>query len=165
MKRFMVGMYIYLFDSGTYEYLSLKIPYRMTMGIEPLDMEDWIEVDVFYDEEMALRREILESRKAVAIVSRPEAAEANWEVLEMLADFLPRRFPARFRREGSLLCNLTTEESFNISDQGLDPLDAISRLIQVHVLPHIHDIDWDIHNNGTFLIVKHEMHKKFFFRK
>lgn len=104
----------------------------MTMGIEPLDMEDWIEIDVFYDEEMALRREILDTRKEVAIVSQPEAAEANWEILEMLAEFLPRRFPGRFRREGALLCNLTTGDSYNIHDRSLDPLDVTSRLIQVH---------------------------------
>jgi len=105
----------------------------MTMGIEPLDMEDWVEIDVFYDEEMALRREILESRKEVAIVSRPEAEEANWEVLEMLAEFLPRRFPARFRREGALLYNLATSDSYNINDRSLDPLEVTSRLIQVRL--------------------------------
>ena len=118
--------------SGTYEYLPLKVPYRMTMGIEPLEMDDWIEIDVFYDEEMALRREILETRKEVAIVSRPEAADANWEVLETLADFLPQRFPSRFRRDGALLLDLTFGDRYNIDDKSLDPLEVTSRLIQVH---------------------------------
>lgn len=101
------------------------------MGIEPLEMEDWIEIDVFYDEEMALRREILETRKEVAVVSRPEAAAANWEVLEMLAAFLPQRFPSRFRREGAMLFDLTTGDSYNINDRSLDALEVTSRLIQV----------------------------------
>lgn len=103
----------------------------MTMGLEPLEMEDWIEIDVFYEEEMALRREILETRKAVAIASYPEATEANWEVLDMLAAFLPVRFPTMFRRDGSMLHNLLTGESFNITDKSLDPLEVSSRLIQV----------------------------------
>ena len=121
--------------SGTYEYLPLKIPFRMTMGIEPLEMEDWVEIDVFYDEEMALRREILETRKEVAIVSRPEAADANWEVLEMLAEFLPQRFPSRFRREGSMLFDLTIGDTYDINDKSLDPLEVIARLIQVRPWP------------------------------
>lgn len=102
------------------------------MGTEPLNMKDWIEIDVFYDEEMVLRREILESRKEVAIVSRPEAAEANWEALELVAEFLPVRFPTRFRRDGGMLYNLTTGERFNVFDKSLDPLKVLPRLIQVH---------------------------------
>lgn len=103
------------------------------MGIEPLEMEDWIEIDVFYDEEMALRREILETRKEVAIRSRPEAAEANWEVLEMLTEFLPRRFPSRFRREEAVLLDLITGDSYDVNDRFLDPLEVTSRLIQEDV--------------------------------
>ncbi|KAG0614962.1 hypothetical protein M758_5G004500 [Ceratodon purpureus] len=118
---------------GTYEYLPLTVPFRMTMGTEPLNMKDWIEIDIFYDEEMALRREILKSRKEVAIVSRPEAVEANWEALELVAEFLPMRFPTRFRRDGGMLCNLTTGERFNINDKSLDPLQVLPRLIQEDV--------------------------------
>lgn len=103
------------------------------MGTESLNMKDWIEIDVFYDEEMALRREILQSRKEMSIVSRPEAAEANWEALELLADFLPVRFPGRFRRDGSMLWNLTTGERFNINDKSLNPLEVTARLIQEDV--------------------------------
>lgn len=109
----------------------------MTMGTEPLNMKDWIEIDVFYDEEMALRREILQNRKEMAIFSRPEAAEANWEALELLAEFLPKRFPDRFRQDGNTLCNLTTGERFNISDKSLNPLEVTSRLVQVRPCPSI----------------------------
>lgn len=118
---------------GTFEYLPLTVPFRMTMGTEPLNMKDWIEIDVFYDEEMALRREILQNRKEMAIFSRPEAAEANWEALELLAEFLPMRFPDRFRQDGNTLCNLTTGERFNISDKSLNPLEVTSRLVQEDV--------------------------------
>ncbi|XP_024399282.1 uncharacterized protein [Physcomitrium patens] len=115
---------------GTFEYLPLTVPFRMRMGTEPLHMKDWIEIDIFYDEEMALRREILETRKEAAIITRPEAAEANWEALELLASFLPVRFPSRFFRDADLLCNLTTGERFNVGDKSLNPLEVMSRLIQ-----------------------------------
>jgi len=115
---------------GTFEYLPLKVPYKMMMGLEPLNMKNWIEIDVFYDEEMALRREILETRKSVAIASQAEATEANWEVLEMLAEFLPMQFPDRFAQSGNTLHNLSSGESFNILDRKLDPLEVVARLIQ-----------------------------------
>jgi hypothetical protein len=29
-----------------YKYLPLTVPFRMTMGTEPLNMQDWIEIDI-----------------------------------------------------------------------------------------------------------------------
>jgi len=114
----------------------------MMMGLEPLNMKNWIEIDVFYDEEMALRREILETRKSVAIASQAEATEANWEVLEMLAEFLPMQFPDRFAQSGNTLHNLSSGESFNILDRKLDPLEVAARLIQVGVGNLISKCKW-----------------------
>lgn len=111
-------------------------------------MKDWIEIDVFYDEEMALRREILQNRREMAIVSRPEAAEANWEALGLLVEFLPVRFPDRFRRDGGMLYNLTTGERFNINDKSLNPLEVISRLVQVRP-PSNSTINPSCHAIGT----------------
>ncbi|CAK9204906.1 unnamed protein product [Sphagnum troendelagicum] len=115
---------------GTYEYLPLKVPYKMTMGVEPMHPKDWIEIDVFYEEEMALRREILATRKEVAIASFPEATEANWEVLELLADHLPKQFPTLFTRDGAVIHNLLTGEMFDIFNRSLDPLEISARLVQ-----------------------------------
>jgi hypothetical protein len=103
----------------------------MTMGVEPMHPRDWIEIDVFYEEEMALRREILATRKEVAIASFPEATEANWEVLELLADHLPKQFPTLFTRDGAVIHNLLTGEMFDIFNRSLDPLEISARLVQV----------------------------------
>ncbi|CAM6093039.1 unnamed protein product [Calypogeia fissa] len=120
---------------GTFEYLPLKIPYKMVMGVEPLDPEDWIEIDIFYDEEVALRRDVLETRKEISVASHPaypQAVEANWEVLELLVEFLPKRFPSRFAVTGggNVIHNLSSGEVFDISDRSQDPLDISSRLVQ-----------------------------------
>ncbi len=93
--------------------------------------KDWIEIDVFYEEEMALRREILATRKEVAIASFPEATDANWEVLELLADHLPKQFPTLFTRDGAVIHNLLTGEMFDIFNRSLDPLEISARLVQV----------------------------------
>lgn len=111
----------------------------MTMGLEPMRPEDWIEIDIFYDEEMALRRDVLETRKEIAVATHsafPQAIEANWEVLELLVEFLPKRFPSRFAvaEGGTIIHNLSSGEVFDISDRSLDPLDVSSRLVQVRHL-------------------------------
>lgn len=115
---------------GNFEYLPFKIPYKMVMGLEPMDPNDWIEIDMFYDEEMALRREILGTRRAVSVALTPGAEDACAEMLELLADFLPKRFPNRFALAGTVLTNKATGERFDLSDQSLDPLDVSARLVQ-----------------------------------
>jgi hypothetical protein len=108
----------------------------MAMGLEPMRLEDWIEIDIFYDEEMALRRELIESRKEVGVLTHPaypQATEANWELLEMLVEYLPKRFPDRFaiKEGGTIFHNLSTGELFDVSDKSLDPLEICGRLVQV----------------------------------
>ena len=58
-------------------------------------------------------------------------AAANEEVLEMLADFLPRRFPDRFSRSGSLIHNHATGQTRDLVEPGQNPLEIASLLVQV----------------------------------
>ena len=54
--------------TGAIEYWPQKdqMPYRMITGLRLLKAEDdWMELDCFYEEEMALRKKILETRKEV----------------------------------------------------------------------------------------------------
>ena len=60
-----------------------------------------------------------------------QAAPANDEVLEMLADFLPRRFPDRFSRTGSLTHNRATNQTLDLAEPGRNSLEIASLLVQV----------------------------------
>ncbi len=60
-----------------------------------------------------------------------QADAANKEMLVLLADFLPGRFPELFRREGSQLTNLVTQMTWDLDDPDLDHLDVCGRLVQV----------------------------------
>ena len=46
-------------------------PYRMTMGLEPMNPADWMEIDSLYEEEMQLRREILEDKQHLVVACKP----------------------------------------------------------------------------------------------
>ena len=62
---------------------------------------------------------------------RLQAAEANRELLELLSDFLPRRYPDRFSLIGSRLVNHSLGQEWDLSDPQLDPLEAAALLVQV----------------------------------
>lgn len=106
--------------------------YRMHMGLEPMTWDNFIWIDDAYDEEMAMRRHLLESdkRRLVLKTAYPEAEAANRELLEVLATHLPTYFPEIFQMDGNVLHNLRTRESFDITSDEIDPLEAAARLVQ-----------------------------------
>lgn len=64
-----------------------------------------------------------------------QAEEANAELLELLADFLPQRFPDLFTRDGDALINHATGDVWDLADKSLDPLEVSALLVQVPALP------------------------------
>lgn len=105
-------------------------PYRMTMGLEPMNPADWMEIDSLYEEEMQLRREILEDKRHLVVACQPCAKEACAEMLQMLADFLPKEYPEHFQKQGNILTALKTNETFEIEGGAMDPLEACARIVQ-----------------------------------
>lgn len=45
--------------------------YKMTMGLTPMDPKEWVEIDEYYEEEMALRRQLIKENRDVVIASSP----------------------------------------------------------------------------------------------
>ena len=60
-----------------------------------------------------------------------QADDANAEMLELLADFLPKRFPDRFTMEGTVLTNHELGDQWDLADKSLDPLEVSAQLVQV----------------------------------
>lgn len=52
-------------------------------------------------------------------------------MLELLAAFLPKRYPDRFTKDGDVLINHSTGDVWNLADPSLDPLEVSSLLVQV----------------------------------
>ena len=69
--------------------MTMPIPYvpvddrgwRMAMGLRPLDLAHWLEVDERRDQEIALKSTLLAERRDVVVATRPEGFEASAHVL------------------------------------------------------------------------------------
>lgn len=105
-------------------------PYRMAMGLVGTDPAELIELDEHYPEEMAERRRLLAVRHADVFATLPGSEAARGEVLDVLTDLLPRRFPAWFSRNSAMLHNHLTNETWNLADPPHDPLEVAGRLVQ-----------------------------------
>ena len=109
-------------------YSFLDGPYRLTMGLRALDLQDWIEVGRDFDQQMAERNRLLRERHDEVFAALPESAPGQAEVLELLLDHLPARFPSLFERCGAGLVRRRTGERFE-SDPAR-PLLAVGRMVQ-----------------------------------
>jgi hypothetical protein len=79
---------------------------------------------------MALRRDLLAEQQGEVLAALPEAEEACAELLEVLAELLPRRFPDWFRLEAGRLHNRLTGEDWLPGASGLAALEIAGRLVQ-----------------------------------
>jgi hypothetical protein len=105
-------------------------PFRLTMGLVPLDLQDWINPDEHLAQDLFTKAQLLQERHQEVFVALPEAAAASAEVLALLAAYLPARFPAHYRRVGDRLDNLATGERWDLLNTPLHPLDLAGRLVQ-----------------------------------
>lgn len=105
-------------------------PYRMTMGLLAVEPDAFIVIDDRYPDEMAQRRALLAERRDEVLAALPEAGEACTELLETLADLLPRRFPDWFARQGDRIANHLTGETWPLDATGLAALEIAGRLVQ-----------------------------------
>lgn len=113
-------------DDGTFR----AAPFRLTMGLAPLDLGDWIEPDAQMAAELAIKERLLTERHQEVFAALPTALAGSAEVLELLAAHLPARFPDLYRRNGEQLDNLVTGQCWDLSRPTLHPLDLAGRLVQ-----------------------------------
>ncbi|KAF3272319.1 hypothetical protein TWF970_010139 [Orbilia oligospora] len=106
--------------------------YFVTMGLRKGNLDDWIELDNEYLKFHAIKKERIESRGDSLCKTAPEALDAAIELLELLCDYLPKRYPSMFTKTGVGVDNIITNESFNITQRPLleEPMRTIGRLIQ-----------------------------------
>ncbi|KAF5827021.1 hypothetical protein DUNSADRAFT_1490 [Dunaliella salina] len=105
-------------------------PFKMTMGVQPLDWKDWIEIDEWYEEEIELKRQMFAEKKERVLQEDPEASPASQELLQKLCAWLPSHYPDRFVYEDGRIHNRATGDCFDTRDPALDPLYAVSMLVQ-----------------------------------
>ena len=105
-------------------------PWRLAMALRALDPAQWIEIDEHFGPELALRRRLLAQRHDEVFAALPESGAGQAEVLELLLEHLPARFPALFRHADGSIANLATGECFELDDWAMMPLELAGRLVQ-----------------------------------
>lgn len=109
------------------------------MGLKPLKLADWIEIDDQFVAYLTRKQELFQHHysKVFAGLSGSEAGQR--EVLDLLLDYLPERFPQYYQRRGDLsgaearsdrIENLLMQQCWNMSDFEAKPLDLAARLVQ-----------------------------------
>jgi hypothetical protein len=102
-------------------------PFRMSLGLVARDPDEMIKVDTHYPAEIEQRRTLLSQWDREVAAAEPGAEPACREMVERLAELLPRRYPAMFERRAEGLHNRLTGETWSEDD---DPLTAAALLVQ-----------------------------------
>jgi hypothetical protein len=103
---------------------------RMSMGLKPLSLEDWIEIDENFARYLVLKKQRLDHNYAEVFASLLDTQAAQQEVLELLLEHLLLNFSQLYRRHGESIQNLVTKENWHLKAFENNPLDLAGRLVQ-----------------------------------
>lgn len=100
------------------------------IGLKPLDLADWIEIDDTYDEQMREKRRLFATVSDDVLVEEPDTVEAQREVLALIREHACATFPERFRQTCKGIAIAGHPALDNARLQSLSPLHAASLLVQ-----------------------------------
>lgn len=96
------------------------------IGLKPLDLNEWIEIDGTFDFHLAEKRRIHAEFGSKVFVEEADTKAAQAEVLSLLADHLLARYPQHYGTDGKRL----TVPGQPAIDANLPPLHIASLLVQ-----------------------------------
>ncbi len=100
------------------------------IGLRPLDLHDWIEIDHTFDAQLREKRRVYAAHPDKVFVAEAGTEDAQREVLDLLLEHLPRRFPERFELDGDGL-KVTGHPTLGVAEmRSLPPLHIASLLVQ-----------------------------------
>ncbi len=99
-----------------------------TIGLRPLDLAEWIEVDDALPAYLAEKARLFASLPAEVFVEEPQSRAAQREVLDLLVDHLPQHHPDRYRLAAAAM-EVAGAERVPLDDDG-PPLALAARLVQ-----------------------------------
>ena len=103
--------------------------HRMTVGLRPLIPAQWIEDAPDHDAQIQEKWRLLETRDDV-VAALPGTADAQAEVLDLLAAHLQAHFPGRYRRRDDHLHVTATGGTVSLAkDDDEPPLSRAARLV------------------------------------
>jgi hypothetical protein len=129
----------------TFPYVPLDPKgWRLSMGLRPLEMDEWLQIDGRYDEERRLKAALLVSSRDVVVATQIEGDEASQELLSNVLSYLAEHHPDISR---------TVEHNEH-------PLVAASRLVQEDLCVLVKSDTWRLQSACVCFPSRWELAKK-----
>lgn len=112
------------------QYLPFMDGWRFAMGLKPLPISEWIEIDETFAEQVCLKENLLSQCHAEVFASLPGSETAQQETLDVLVEHLLQQFPQHYQQVGDRLHNRITHQTWDRADFRDNPLDLAGRLVQ-----------------------------------
>lgn len=115
-----------------------KPPYDLStrlfqIGTRPLDPADWLEPDAAMEAQLAEKARLWRDNRDAVFAEMPASRPAQAELLALLADYLPQRFPAHWQRHCQDMQVGPTDQTVALgADES--PLLTAARLVQDDLL-------------------------------
>ena len=118
----------------------LRQPYHQTMSHQPMNVNDWIEIDADYKQDLKAKERLIQTQGKVVldIIDDDKVRLGCQELMENICDWIVKRYPNLFQWQStSTILNKVTEETLSLIDpinekmkSGTDALLVVSKLVQ-----------------------------------
>ena len=115
--------------STSYRPYGDTVPFRYRMGVFPLDLHDWIEINDSFAADVAEKASRLHTDRDVVVAALDDTSALAAEVLDELVTFLPERFASLYRRDGRLRHIGGVEDPIDLAAAS-HPIETAGRLVQ-----------------------------------
>jgi dimethylamine monooxygenase subunit A len=83
--------------------LTEALPRPFAIGIKPLDFSEWIDADGHLGSYLAEKARLWESHRNEVFAAEADTLPPQSELLALLAEYLPSRFPDHYQRDGDTI--------------------------------------------------------------
>lgn len=105
----------------------VAVPFQI--GLKPLDPSQWIDADAQLPDYLAEKERVITAHRSTVFAAEPETGAAQAELLALLVEYLPGRYPALYGKAGRSIDILPTGRSVSLDDDD-PPLLRAARLVQ-----------------------------------
>ncbi|MDE0808564.1 MAG: DUF3445 domain-containing protein [Alphaproteobacteria bacterium] len=104
--------------------------FRLAMGLVALDLDQWIEPDEAFRDELMEKDQLLAKRHGDVVDTRPGSETAQREVLDLLVTHMNQHHPDLVLVEGNALTVGPTGRSYRLDEWSGSAIDLAGRLVQ-----------------------------------